>query len=122
MFKRTCGILTWGAKHTREIGLSQIVSQQPNSPLFSFRVQSCSTGNSCDDKIVSRIQELLKGAVNVRRLKLVFIGPGGVGKTCLSLRLQGNDTFTPGLPATDGVAVSTMLLQDSANVRTEVCE
>ena len=53
-------------------------------------------------------------------MKLVFIGPGGVGKSCLSMRLQGTKKFTVGLPATDGFAVGTMLLP--ADVRTEVRE
>ena len=54
-----------------------------------------------------------KGVAQVRRLKLVFIGPGGVGKSSLTMRLQGQTTFVANLPATDGVAVGMMKLASS---------
>ena len=61
--------------------------------------------------------------MKVRRLKLVFLGPGGVGKTSLCMRLSGHAKFSADLPATDGVAVTELLLHDSASskrVRIEV--
>ena len=61
-----------------------------------------------------------KGVAQVRRLKLVFIGPGGVGKSSLTMRLQGQTTFVANLPATDGVAVGMMKLASSGPVSTEV--
>ena len=67
-----------------------------------------------------QICEALKGVTMVRRLKLLFIGPGGVGKTSVIRRLQ-NSTFVDGLPATDGVCVATLQMGDSkGRERTEV--
>ena len=66
------------------------------------------TGTDIDDKIRTRVNELMKSAVSVRRMKLVCIGRGGVGKTCLVDRLQGKHDFTDDNPATDGVGVSTL--------------
>ena len=84
-------------------------------------------GNPCNIKIQSRINELLKGVAYVRRLKLVLIGPGGVGKSCLKMRLENKD-FDEALKSTDGVSVGNVVintkpsLNGSARVRSEVCD
>ena len=79
--------------------------------MFEPGVNSNTPGNPCDEKIVSRIKELLKGKTTVRRLKLLFIGPGGVGKTSVIRRLNGRE-FKAGLPLTDGVEVVRMILEE----------
>ena len=101
---------------------SILLHPPPFLSLYSSTGCCCTStaDNWCDPKIISRAFEMRKGVAQVRRLKLVFIGPGGVGKSSLTMRLQGQTTFVANLPATDGVAVGTMELTSSGPVRTEV--
>ena len=58
--------------------------------------------------------------MSVRRIKLVFIGRGGVGKTCLVHRLQGSREFAHDNPATDGVGVGTLEFGTATRAKAEV--
>ena len=57
----------------------------------------------------------------VQRFKLLFLGPGGVGKTSVIKRLNGA-RFKSGLAATDGVEVVPMILEKRDRLRSEVNE
>ena len=78
------------------------------------------TDNPCNAKITSRITQFLKtGETTVLRFKLLFLGPGGVGKTSVIKRLNGGE-FNAGLPATDGMEVVPMTLLKTRKSRSEV--